>query len=90
MNDNKYGAKKFLVETFITERHVVTVYADDEDAAISKVRKAYFRVDGDTEDSGRMGINLYDGVHKMSFDEDYGFKLSFGETQEEDEENGDV
>ena len=85
MRAKDYGVKKYLVETFVTERHVVTVYADTEDVAVGKVRKAYRRTE-----KGVMAVSLDNGVYRVHADEDYDYKLSFGETQEEEEDDVEV
>ena len=78
-----FGRDKFLVETFVTERHVVTVFADSEADAISAVKKAYRRTD-----IGTMAVRLFDnGVYTVHHDEDYDFKLSFGDVIKD--EDGD-
>ena len=73
-------AKRFAVEVFVTERHVVNVHAVNEDKARNKAKKAFWR-----SKMGYMKVKHKDGVISVHFDEDYNFRASTGHVEEEEE-----
>jgi hypothetical protein len=75
-----YGKKKYLVEVLLTERFVVTVYADDEDEAAKRACDAPYR-----GSQGTMGFRCKDGVSHVHFDEDYDYLVTRREVEVDDD-----
>lgn len=78
-----YGPRKFLVELFLTERLVITVYANDEEQAKRRALVAPYR-----SEQGLMGVHCKNGVSHAHFDEDYGYKVTAGDVEEDDDDSG--
>lgn len=80
-----FGKNKYLVELFLTERIVVTVYADTEESAACRAQAAPYR-----NEAGVMAIPCAEGVSHAHFDEDFDFSVKLGEVQQDDatEEDG--
>lgn len=80
----EYGNTRYLVELFLTERFVVTVYADSEEEAVKRAKASPYRAQ-----NSLIGFHCIEGVSHTHFDEDYDFQLTGGEVVLDDsEENG--
>jgi hypothetical protein len=78
---SEYGKTRFLVELFITERFVVTTYADDANTAVERAKASPYR-----SENG-LGFHCKDGVSHPHFDEDYNFQVTRGEVVIDDSED---
>ncbi len=74
---SSFGRKKFHAEIFITERHVVTVYADSEWVAHVASSKCVSKLR-----NGGVKFNYRKGVSSVHYDADYGYNVRVGEIQD--------
>ena len=78
----EFGDTCYLVELFLTERFVVTVYADSEEQAVERAKASPYR-----GQQGLMGFHCKDGVSHTHFDEDFNFLVTQGEVVLDDSED---
>jgi uncharacterized cupin superfamily protein len=76
-----HGRNKYFVELFLTERFVLTVYADDAQKARNVAQSAAHRMK-----TGMMAFSANAGVKHVHFDEDYDFQVMTGEVQLDDDD----
>jgi len=79
---SEYGKKKYAVELFLTERYVVTVYADSPEQAIESAQASPYRTE-----TGLQGFLCAGGVSHTHFDEDFDFKIMKGAVIDNTEED---
>lgn len=75
----EFGDKKYLVELFIMQRHVITVFADDTNQAAERARQCAIA----PSVSGGSKFLLSNGVKTIHYDEDF-FEVRHGEVQKAD------
>lgn len=78
---SEYGKTRYLVELFLTERFVVTVYADNEDEAAERAKAAPYRAESDL-----IGFRCREGVSHTHFDSDFNLQVTTGEVVIDDSE----
>ena len=77
---SEHGETKYLVEVFVAKRFVITVYADDKEQAVQRAKAAPYR-----SELGLLGIRCVNGVSHSQFDEDFGFQITSGEGNIDDD-----
>ena len=75
-----FGKNKYLVELFISQRHVVTVFADTPELAEKRACNSVM-----VENGTLRGFGLSGGVSGVHFDEDYGCEVKTSAPEEADE-----
>lgn len=78
---SEYGKTCYLVELFLTERFVVTVYADNEKEAVARAKESPYRAE-----NGLVGFHCKEGVSHTHFDSDFNLQVARGEVVVDDSE----